>query len=153
GSAGTKRQNGALAPSPGRDVGFASVTPLLGLAKYCLAGGLVSDIAATSDKMPPPKPAQNGIKPPSRLAVSRHRTAPKPAIKHSTTITVCRVLTDRRDIRLPSQAFAPARAAVTPDAPKAKAESCTKGEPPGVADLAENARSMATTHIKPQIEA
>lgn len=131
------------------------MTLLLRLAKCRLAGGLVSPIAATRDMLPPKKPAQNGIKPPSRLAVRKHSTPPRQAIKHSTTITACLVPKDRRDIRLPSQAFAPARAA-TPAAPSAKAGACwssCSAELAEVADHAEGPSSMATTQIRPQMEA
>jgi len=117
------RQNGALPPSSARDAGFARVTSLPGGVKYCLAGGVVSAIAAASDKPPPTRHARAGTAPPSGTASGSTSSAPRQAITGSTTITICRVLPDPRDVRWPSQAFAPASAPQGPAAPSVKAGS------------------------------
>ena len=121
------------------------MTSRLGAAKYCLAGGLVSPMAASSDKPPPTRHARAGMPPPSGTAAGSVSRAPRPAINGSATITPCRVLSDPWGIRWPSQAFAAASAPQTLAAPSVKAGSKTGLELVAV--------RMAPMQSRPQMEA
>jgi len=117
---------------------------LAGMVKYCLAGGCISTITAARDKPPPTRLGMARMAPPGMTDISVS-SAPRQAMSVSTTITPWRVLSDPRDIRWPSQVFAPASAPQVPAAPMVKA-----GPDQGLELVA---FTMAATQSSPQIEA